>query len=221
MLSKIMKTSCCHTKYFHRLGDKDILCANRVCDNYLAVTTCYRDYSYWKTPTAILIFAFILLFTSEDFSMENNQHRLCIPQIIEKPLTVQNLHAELLAQNILCPEPVMAQIKIESANLTSFLLKRTNNMLGMRYPLARKTTACGIYIPSLDTVITGTKEQLKRYLKLDNYAVYHNWKDAVADYKLWQESNFNLTERYLTFLGKVYAEDTKYVQKIKRVAGSH
>jgi len=43
----------------------------------------------------------------------------------------------------------------------------------------------------------------------------------VADYKLWQESNFNVTERYLTFLGKVYAEDANYIAKIKQMAGSN
>ena len=215
-----MKTSCCHTKRFYKTGDKVILCGNTACNNYLAVTICYRDYSYWKTPTAVLIFAFMLFFTPDDFSMENGQLRLCIPQFIEMPLTIQNLHAELLAQKILCPEHVLAQVKIESANLTSYLLKRTNNMLGMRYPITRNTTACGIYIPAYDTIIMGKQNELKKYLRLENYAVYKNWKDAIVDYRIWQESNFNLTERYLTFLGKVYAEDTQYVQKIKQITGS-
>ena len=52
---------------------------------------------------------------------------------------------------------------------------------------------------------------------MNNYAVYDHWQDAVKDYKIWQEHHFSLNERYLLFLGNVYAEDSEYVQKIKSV----
>ncbi len=234
-----MRTSCCNSnkimriphmrdsnsKNIHRT-EKGFICINAACENYLAATSCYRDFGKWKNPIASSVFAFLLLFSIDDFSParagENKEQKLIyLPEVKEIPLTIPNLQAELITQNILCPQHVLAQIKIESGNLTSFLLKRTNNMLGMRYPLTRKTTACGIYIPAKDTVIIGNRDALKKYLKADNYAVYKTWKDGVADYKLWQESNFNVTERYLTFLGKVYAEDTQYVQKIKQMAAAH
>jgi uncharacterized FlgJ-related protein len=216
-----MKTSCCNSKSLHRT-ENGFICINPSCENYLAATSRHRDFSKWKNPIASSVFSFLLLFSLDDFSMENKEQKLIyMPEVKEIPLTVETLHSELLAEKILCPEHVLAQIKLESGNLTSFLLKRTNNMLGMRYPLNRKTTACGIYIPAKDTVIVGNRDELKKYLKTDNYAVYKSWKDGVADYKIWQESNFNVTERYLTFLGKVYAEDSQYVQKIKQMAAAH
>lgn len=216
-----MKTSCCHTKKFHNT-ENGVICINVECENYLASTSCYKDYGRWKNPIAISLFIFLILFSTEDFSMENKeQTNHYIPDKMEAPLTVENLHKELLAQHVLCPEHVLAQIKLESGNLSSFLLKRTNNMLGMRYPGLRKTTACGIYIPAKDTIIYGNRDEIRKYLKMENYAVYKNWKEGVADYKLWQESNFNVTERYLTFLGKIYAEDANYIQKIRQVAGTN
>ena len=216
-----MKTSCCHSNHFHNT-DNGIICLNETCENYLAGTTTYKDFNKYKNPVAITIFSFLLLFSLEDFSMEAMEQKVrYTPTVNEVPLTLETLHQELIDQEVLCPDHVFAQIRLESGNLKSFLLKRTNNMLGMRYPGVRQTTACGMYIPAQDTVIIGTRDELRKYMKTENYAVYSNWKDAVADYKLWQESNFNVEERYLTFLGKVYAEDADYIQKIKQMADAN
>ena len=87
----------------------------------------------------------------------------------------------------------------------------------MRYPAKRKTIACGIYLPAKDTIIMGTQAELRKFSAQNNYAVYATWQDAVADYKIWQESNFKMTDRYLEFLGKVYAEDSLYVSKIRKM----
>jgi hypothetical protein len=131
---------------------------------------------------------------------------------------MENLHSELIKHEVLCPGIVYGQIKIESGNLTSFLYRKTNNMLGMRYPFKRPTSACGIYIPSKDTIIYGTRDQLRKYSRTSNYAVYKTWSDALTDYKLWQQNCFVSTERYLGFLGNVYAEDSLYMAKIRKAA---
>ena len=216
-----MKTKCCHSNHAHRSGN-GIICINQSCENYLGHTTLVHDFHQWKNPVAACFFIFYLFFSLADFSMENNEPAAyCVPASFfdHKPLTIQNLEQELKEQQILCPREVLAQIKIESAHLNSFLLKRANNMLGMRYPFSRETKACGLFLPKTDSIIYGTKEELKKYRKSENYAVYASWQDAVADYKLWQENCFNISERYLEFLGNVYAEDSMYVNKIKQVAG--
>ena len=104
--------------------------------------------------------------------------------------------------------------------MTSFLFKRANNMLGMRFPCQRKTTAIGIYLPGEDTIIKGTQAELRKYAKKNNYAVYATWMDAVADCKAAAGPVFcfKLTDKYLTFLGTYYAEDVNYVAKIKKMA---
>ena len=134
-----------------------------------------------------------------------------------QPCTGENLKAAINANKIICPDEVYAQIMIESGHLNSFLFKRANNLLGMRFPCQRKTTAIGIYLPEEDTIIKGTQKELRKYAKKNNYAVYASWTDCVADYKLWQDQCFHLTEKYLTFLGNYYAEDVNYVAKIKKM----
>jgi hypothetical protein len=217
IITTIMKTSCCHSKEF-QTTENGVICLNTDCENYLATTGIYKEYGKIRSVVVATVFGFLMLFSMEDFSMENKSVKPMRLPDAEMPLTAENLRQELIDQEVLCPDQVLAQIKLESGNLSSFLLKRTNNMLGMRYPGVRKTTACGVYIPSMDTVIVGNREDVRKYLKMNNYAVYKSWKDAVADYKLWQQSNFDVTENYLAFLGKVYAEDANYIKKIKQVA---
>ena len=134
-----------------------------------------------------------------------------------RPLTEENLKIVLNENRIICPEQVFAQIMVESGNLNSYLTKRTNNVLGMRYPYKRKTTAVGMYITIKNHIVKGNQMELKKYRKLSNYAVYNNWEDCIKDYKYWQEKSFNLSEVYLNFLGNIYAEDSAYVLKLKSI----
>ncbi len=216
-----MKTSCCKTNNLSNVSG-NLICMNEQCSNYLSKASFHRDYSKWKYPAAFMLFGFYLMFSFDNFSMKNNNAQLFnyTPESNKEiPLTVENLKAELEKQEVLCADAVLAQMLLESGHLNSYLLKQSNNMLGMRYPFRRATKACGIYIPSKDTIISGTQEELKMYRKVaNNYAVYATWQDAVEDYKLWQENCFDITEHYLNFLGKVYAEDEHYVKKIKQIA---
>lgn len=159
-----------------------------------------------------------MMFSMDDFSMDNKEYNFTlnyVKSIHQVPLNLNNLKHEIVTQNILCANEVFAQMKLESAILSSSLLRNTNNLMGMRYPLCRPTTAIGIFIPSKNLIIYGNQQSLKRYAKISNYSVYKCWQDAVADYKLWQDHNFKLKERYLNYLGEVYAEDSNYIAKIK------
>jgi hypothetical protein len=131
------------------------------------------------------------------------------------PLSAESLHSEIQELKMVCPEEVYAQMMLESGNLSSFLTKRANNMLGMRYPFRRNTTAVGLYLPEKDTIVYGNTASLKKYGKQSNYAVYDNWQDAVKDYKYWQDEYFRVGDRYLQFLGNIYAEDSSYQAKIR------
>jgi hypothetical protein len=215
-----MKTYCCNSKESLRI-DKNVVCLNINCNNYLGKTRLHRDFNSWKKPVAISLFAFHLLFSIDDFSMDtkaNSVLDLTINKNHLAPLTVENLKKELHKQEIICSNEVLAQMKLESAYFNSSLLHKTNNLMGMRFPFSRPTAACGIYIPSTNKIIYGNKVTLKKFAKQSNYAVYSSWQDAVADYKLWQESNFKVKDRYLDYLGKVYAEDQLYVDKIRTMA---
>jgi hypothetical protein len=217
-----MKTVCCNTRHAQRV-EKRTICMNPKCENYLGDTKLNFEFGKLRNSVAFSLFFFSALFTFDDFSKAHpeNVQSLLMSRKVEKvvPLTVENLQKELISQEVICPNEVLAQIKIESAHLKSYLTRKANNMLGMRYPFRRPSTACGIYLPEQDTVIMGTKEELSKYRKIqNNYAVFATWQDAVADYKLWQENCFKVNEKYLEFLGKNYAEDSLYVKKIRQMA---
>jgi len=214
-----MKTSCCNSSESITIGNS-IICLNSVCCNYLGAAHHHRNFFAWKNPIAISLFAIQMMFSMDDFSMANKENNFTLiheKSINQPKLNLNNLRHELVVQNILCANEVFAQMKLESAILSSSLLRNTNNIMGMRYPLCRPTTAIGIFIPSKNLIIYGNQRSLKRYSKISNYSVYKCWQDAVADYKLWQDNNFKLKERYLEYLGEVYAEDSNYISKIKMI----
>ena len=95
------------------------------------------------------------------------------------------------------PHIVLAQMKLESGNYTSKLALENNNYFGMKQPRRRLTTSLG---------------------EKNGYASYQSWVHSVLDYALWQrEYARQLTEnQYLDSLSK-YAEDKKYILKIKKL----
>ena len=91
-----------------------------------------------------------------------------------------------------------AQMALESGHFSSNLSKKNNNYFGMKQPSKRSTVSLG---------------------KRNGYASYKNWAWSVFDYALWQrEMAKELSEdEYLSFIGSIYAEDTKYTDKIKTI----
>jgi uncharacterized FlgJ-related protein len=215
-----MKTKCCSTKHYTKKEDSAI-CTNKGCANYLSVTTTFKGNTVKRYLTAAWLLIFLVAFTSSDFSNVNSEAVAKQMSASLKrrtiPLSKDALKEEIAKLEVVCPDEAFAQILLESGNLNSFLTKRSNNLMGMRYPFRRQTVATGIYLPAKDTIIYGTQASLKKYAKENNYAVYSCWQDAVKDYKLWQTTYFHLADRYLQFLGNVYAEDSAYEQKIKSV----
>jgi len=208
------RTKCCFTNHY-QVNAGNAICTNNECSNYLRETYIMGRHRVKRFVTGVLFFLFLAVFTFNDYSNTatvNFTFKKSLP-----PLTAENLSTELHHIKVLCPDEVYAQMMLESGNLKSYLVRRTNNMLGMRFPFQRTTTASGIYIPSKDTIVKGDASALKKYASVSNYAVYDSWQDAVKDYKLWQDARFSLNERYLTFLSNVYAEDSAYAQKIKSV----
>lgn len=215
-----MKTSCCHTKLVRREKDLE-LCMNQECENFLRPTVTFVSRT-WNNIFAFFFFIFFFILSFDDFSFNANgvpdKSIYCLVRQESAPLTPENLRKELEKNQILCKDEVFAQIMIESAHLNSYLTQHTNNLLGMRYPFRRTTEAIGLYLPQTEQIINGNQNELKKYRSQNHYAVYATWQDCIKDYKHWQDESFKLKERYLTFLGTYYAEDSLYVQKIKQLA---
>lgn len=213
-----MKTSCCNSRKIREETDY-YACMNSDCSNYMRPTVTYSR----KNVNLVFILAFLIfffVFSYNDFSYDSKLSSPVLRKTLPGnsiPLNTENLRIELDKNHIVCPEQVYAQILIESGHLKSFLSQRTNNLLGMRYPFKRNTTAIGIFLPESNLIIKGSQAELKKYSKQNNYAVYASWEDCIKDYKYWQDKSFKLTERYLTFLGDCYAEDPFYVSKIRNI----
>lgn len=96
------------------------------------------------------------------------------------------------------PEIVFAQAQLESAYFTSPVWKENNNMFGMKAAWNRVTTCIGVN---------------------KQYAVFKTWRDCLLDYALWQSvyAKGLTEEQYMTKLCSMYAEDEKYIIKLKAI----
>jgi flagellum-specific peptidoglycan hydrolase FlgJ len=119
----------------------------------------------------------------------------------EQSITKESLYEQIKKYGIKFPDVVFAQAILESGQFTSMLFKSANNLFGMKIPTKRESSANG-----------KTKS---------GYSSYEDWNFSVYDYFLWQDymlrNKGDLTKnQYLALLGKVYAEDPQYVNKLKR-----
>lgn len=100
------------------------------------------------------------------------------------------------------PDIVMAQYVIESNHGKSMLSQEYNNCFGMKYVgnKGRRNT------------------QLPDVKGYGDYGVYINWQLSVVDRQLWDHRVFEASkptkDYYLNILGKIYAEDINYIDKI-------
>jgi uncharacterized FlgJ-related protein len=125
---------------------------------------------------------------------------------IKNSITRENLYEQIINYGIKFPDVVFAQAVLESGQFTSKLFKSANNLFGMRIPKKRESSANG---------------QTK-----SGYSSYEDWAFSVYDYSLWQnymlKNKNDLTKKeYLALLGKVYAQDKRYVSSLKRVIEQH
>jgi hypothetical protein len=114
-----------------------------------------------------------------------------------KKCTLENIKKEISYNKIKHGDIVLAQIVLETGNLSSPIFKENNNLFGMKEAKTRPTTALGIN---------------------RNHAYYDSWQHSVIDYALWQSAFArNLSEeQYIDYLQKTYAEDTTYKSKIRK-----
>lgn len=151
--------------------------------------------------TKIYLLTIVMLFFIT--SISNNAG---IKKIDYGEINKTTLYLKILHSGIKFPDVVFAQALIESAHFSSEVFKCENNLFGMKQPNVRTTT-------SLSKGKTG-------------YASYYDWTFSVEDYGFWQKFALSRRDRitkseYLNLLGRIYAEDPRYVMKIKQVISNH
>ena len=117
------------------------------------------------------------------------------------PVSFERINRAFEIEGIKGSDFVIAQIRLETGNLTSQLCQANNNLCGMKLAKLRRTTA------------TRASQH--------GYAVYNNWYDCVVDIGLWQQYYIDKgrdLSNYPAFLASVgYASDPKYLQKVEQL----
>lgn len=113
-------------------------------------------------------------------------------------LTDEILYNYMLDMRIKHAKIILCQAKIESANYQSPLYKKNYNLFGMKIATQRVST------PGYGRA---------------GYKSYNHWTESVTDYVLWQlthNADQLSEEKYIDYLGKIYAEDPNYTAKIRK-----
>jgi len=127
----------------------------------------------------------------------------------EKELIILNLKEEeskfteekfvqlLKDLNVKFPHVVMAQSILETGRWKSNIFKENHNLFGMKEAKTRVKTALGTQ---------------------NNHAYYTSWSESVYDYAFYQcryLSSIKSEREYFAYLSKNYAEDPRYVERLK------
>lgn len=121
---------------------------------------------------------------------------------VDSIITDAVLYNHLLTMRAPHAKIMLAQAKHESSNYTSSLFKRAHNLFGMKVATSRVTTGGG---------------------DSGSYKFYSNWTEGLDDYIFWQfaHNTDKMTDaEYLSYVGKVYAEDPNYLLKINKLLKS-
>ena len=123
-------------------------------------------------------------------------------EYIRKPepkFTPENVIAVMESVGIAYPDIVFAQARLETGNFTSKVFRENHNLFGMKLARVRATNALG---------------------EKNSHANYKSWVHSIRDYKIWQDavvSKYKSRRAYLKYLSENYAQDKKYISKIKQM----
>lgn len=131
-------------------------------------------------------------------SLSDFEKEVLIVNLKNKNDFSEELFIEMLQDlNVKYPYIVLAQARIESGHYSSRIFKENHNLFGMKQANRRINTAEGTQY---------------------GHAFYQTWRESVYDYAFYQSrylSSATTEEEYYYIIGKSYAEDPKYISKLK------
>lgn len=158
--------------------------------------------------TSIFIGAFGIVFEQYDKIIDATKVNIVAPDgfysdiqydSINNPVSDEILYNYLKTMRVPHADIIVAQALLESQDFNSALFKRQNNFLGMKIPRQRIST-------------TGQGK--------GEYKDYANWQECATDYIFWMQhhqAHKLKRDEYFKLLGKIYAEDPEYVEKLKGI----
>lgn len=155
--------------------------------------------------TSVLIIT-VLLTVMTTLYIKKEREKLNYQQLLElinltenKRVSPSAIFEYMKEIGIKYPEIVWSQVALET-RFCSRVSQENHNYFGMKNAARRPNLQSG---------------------KNLNHAAYKNWKLSVIDYAMWQASvgvlKIKSEREYLEYLGKRYAADPNYVEKIKSI----
>jgi flagellum-specific peptidoglycan hydrolase FlgJ len=123
------------------------------------------------------------------------------PKDQEKSVQEQEQHIvkAIKSSSLDDPQSVLAQAVLETNEFKSNIFKENNNLFGMKEATKRPTTNSGVE---------------------NGHAYYNSWRESVQDYAMFAAAYLNdikTEEEYFQYLRANYAEDSMYVEKLKKI----
>lgn len=149
----------------------------------------------------IVLAALLLGYLSYPYYNQPKDKEVILKTSSNDTLNVELVKLYLEKHKVKFSHVVLAQAIIESNTMKSSLSKRNNNIFGMRVAAQRYTFATNSH-------------------DYGNYAKYETIEDCIKDYKAWQIQNaffITVTEDYFSLLSKHYAEDSNYINALKKI----
>jgi len=128
----------------------------------------------------------------------DTEEKMFIIQSID-PFSEDELITMMRDLNIKLPHIPLAQSMLETGNWKSSMFLENHNLFGMKEATRRVSTAKG---------------------SNKGHAYYDTWRESVYDYAFYQcryLGNIKTEDEYFQYLSASYAEDTSYVNKLKRI----
>jgi hypothetical protein len=131
-------------------------------------------------------------------SVLSQQEKVLLIESID-PFSEDRLVEIMIELGIKFPYIPYAQSKLETGNWKSSVFIENHNLFGMKEATRRVSTAKG---------------------SNKGHAYYDTWRESVYDYAFYQcryLGNIKTEDEYFQYLSASYAEDTSYVNKLKRI----
>jgi uncharacterized FlgJ-related protein len=170
-----------------------------------------RNYIFYIAFSLFIGFISIYLFKSifipdiplrEVKSLKDKYEQVLIAET-QNDFTEERFISKIKELNIKHPHIAYAQAMLESGNFTSRIFRENNNMFGMKQARSRinlaKSTQYG-------------------------HAYFENWEECLLDFAFHRAtylSKLRTENDIYTYLGKYYAEDPGYIEKLKTMVNKY
>lgn len=149
----------------------------------------------------ITTFLFLLVYNPFHKVETYIEERVKYVEVDREVFSEQELINYLIELKIPHPHIVFAQARLETGNFSSTIFIENNNLFGMKRAYSRPSTAVGMN---------------RRHAK------YNSWQDSVIDFALYKAyvAQGKSEKEYFSLLERSYAEDPRYIYKIKQLIAS-